>query len=91
MTIFWIKCIQNGLYLLRSFEGGDQVPLLVIKGEIRQVADLIKRRQKEFLVAAKLDIRMLFHLIMRIELPELAKWLIGGHNDIDILELLEIR
>ena len=36
--------------LLGAFEGGDEVTFFVIKGQIRQVADLVKGGQDEVFV-----------------------------------------
>jgi len=76
--------------LLGAFEGGDQVTFFVIKGEIRQVADLVEGGQPELFVAADQNIGVFVDLVMFVEFFHFGEGLIGGHDDLDIPEVLEI-
>ena len=85
-----LECIQDGICLLISFKGGDQVAFLVIQGEIGQIADLIKRGQEEFFVSAYDDIRVLEKTVMGIEVLHFSERLISSHYDLDVFEFIEI-
>jgi hypothetical protein len=87
---FGRKCLEEGIRLLRSFEGRNEVALFVIQGQVRKVLDPVKRWQPELFVAADLDIRVFVNLIVLVEFLHRLERHIGGHYNFDVLEILEI-
>jgi len=85
-----LKCVHDGVDLLRPLEGSDEVAFLVVKGQVGKIADLIKRGEEEFFVPAYLDIRVFEDAVVRIELFHFFKRLISGHHDLDVLEFVPL-
>ena len=90
LLFFVVECVEDRIDFLRPFEGGDQFALFIISGEIRQVADPVKGWEGEFFVPAHEDIGMIENAVMRIEVLQFIKRLVGGHDDLDILKILEV-
>lgn len=84
-----VKSSKDRIYLLGALKSGDQVAILVIQGQVRQVAYSIERGEKEFLITAYLDIGVFGQPVMGIELLHFTEWLVGGHDDLDVLEILK--
>ena len=85
-----IEGIQDHFGFLGPFEGGDKITLFVVKGQIRQAVYLVERGQNELFITADLDIRMLGHLVMFIELLHVRERLVRSHDDVHILKVVEI-
>ena len=75
---------------MSAFKGLDQITFFVIEGQVGQIVLLVEGYEAECFVPAYFDIGVIGKMVMRIELFHFVEWLIGGHDDLDILEFIKI-
>ena len=89
LILFIVEGAHQGLDLLGSLKGRDQIAILVIECQVGEIMNTVERNKEEFLIPSDLDIGVLGQMVMLVKILHLAERLISGHDDLDILEFGE--
>jgi hypothetical protein len=85
-----LKSVQEGIHLLVALKMGDIIAFFVVQGQEWKVLYFIEGWQRPFLIPSHFNIWMIRNAEIVIEFLHFRERLIGGHHNLNILELAEI-
>jgi len=83
------KSLQDFIHFLVAFEGSDEVTLFIVKSHIWKAFNFEKWRQYEFSVPSYMNI-VFAQIVFLVKTLHGFKWLVGGHNNLDLFERMNI-